>query len=42
MAPTGRRVSIRGSSWVVLVGEKFGVAWDFWDPGILFAALTKP
>lgn len=42
MAATGRRIAFRGSSWVQLVGEKFGDAWDFWDPGVIFAALTKP
>jgi transcriptional regulator with XRE-family HTH domain len=42
MAATGRRITFRGASWVELVGEKFGDAWDFWDPGVIFAALTKP
>jgi transcriptional regulator with XRE-family HTH domain len=42
MASTGRRISFRGASWVQLVDEKFGDAWDFWDPGVIFAALTKP
>jgi transcriptional regulator with XRE-family HTH domain len=42
MPATAKCVSIRGASWVQLVGEKFGDAWDFWDPGLLFAALTKP
>jgi transcriptional regulator with XRE-family HTH domain len=42
MAASGRRISFRGASWVQLVGEKFGDAWDFWDPGVIFAALTKP
>jgi hypothetical protein len=42
MAATGRRINFRGASWVRLVGEKFGDAWDFWDPGVIFAVLTKP
>jgi transcriptional regulator with XRE-family HTH domain len=39
---TGRRIKFRGASWVVLAGDMFGDAWDFWDPGVIFAALTKP
>jgi transcriptional regulator with XRE-family HTH domain len=40
LAPTGRRVSVPGSSWVEMVGDKFGEAWDFWDPGVLYQQLT--
>ena len=37
---TGRRVTIRGSSWAQQVGAKFGDAWDFWDPAVIYAQLA--
>lgn len=42
LAPTGKRVVVTGSSWVELVGDKFGEAWDFWDPGLLHLELAGP
>jgi len=39
--PTGRRVTVHGSSWVQLVGDKFGDAWDFWDALLLRQQLSK-
>ena len=38
---TGCRVVIRGSSWVQLVGDKFGDAWDFWDPSVIYSQLLE-
>jgi len=40
LAPTGRRVLVHGSSWVELVGDQFGNAWDFWDPRLLYQQLS--
>jgi transcriptional regulator with XRE-family HTH domain len=40
LPPTGRRIVIRGVSWVQLVGDKFGDAWDFWDPGLIYQQLA--
>jgi transcriptional regulator with XRE-family HTH domain len=37
---TGRRVVVNGSSWVQLIGDKFGDAWDYWDPALVYAELT--
>jgi predicted ester cyclase len=41
LAPTGRRIVVFGSSWVEVVGEQFGNAWDFWDPGLLYRQLSR-
>jgi transcriptional regulator with XRE-family HTH domain len=38
--PTGKRIVIWGSSWVEMVGDKFGDAWDFWDPGLIHQQLA--
>jgi predicted ester cyclase len=37
--PTGVRVTVYGSSWVQVVGDQFGDAWDFWDAEQLFHTL---
>lgn len=39
--PTGRRVTVHGSSWVQLIDDKFGDAWDFWDPMRVHETLTR-
>jgi transcriptional regulator with XRE-family HTH domain len=39
--PTGVRVTVNGASWVHVVGEQFGDAWDFWDPGLVLSRLTR-
>ena len=41
LPPTGRRVTVHGSSWAQLVGEKFGDAWDYWDPAALYSQLKR-
>lgn len=39
MQATNRRVHVRGASWVHVVGDRFGDAWDFWDPKRVYAEL---
>ena len=39
LPPTGRRVTVHGSSWAQLAGTKFGDAWDYWDPAALYLQL---
>lgn len=42
LAPTHRRAIIYGASWVRVVNGKFGDAWDFWDPRLLYEQLAAP
>jgi transcriptional regulator with XRE-family HTH domain len=41
LKPTGRRLTVHGSSWVQMVGDRFGNAWDFWDPGKAYEELAS-
>lgn len=39
LAPTGKRATVNGSSWVKVVNGMFGDAWDYWDAGRLYETL---
>ncbi len=39
--PTGIRVTVNGASWVHIVGEQFGDAWDFWNPALVLSRLKQ-
>ena len=41
LEPTHRRVTFHGSSWVRVVGAKFGDAWDFWGSGCAVPAADR-
>lgn len=42
LAPTNRRVSFHGTSWVETVNGDLGNAWDYWDVNAVYKMLAEP
>ncbi|MEZ5303609.1 MAG: ester cyclase [Verrucomicrobiales bacterium] len=42
IAPTGRSISCRGTTWLRVVDGVIVEGWDFWNQGQLMATLTAP